>query len=133
MMDHLSSVLDGTDPLSLFAATADPMLTESTRKKCDKEESLSVGSDFEPWSSKRGDILSRYTTNEKLSINLYMGSEKGKATTPGSAVSEKVRTRLEELEDLEECSKLLSDTTVIQFYPICLDNRHPGHIWKAGV
>ncbi|XP_067317639.1 VPS35 endosomal protein-sorting factor-like isoform X3 [Anolis sagrei] len=102
MMDHLSSVLDGTDPLSLFAATADPMLTESTRKKCDKEESLSVGSDFEPWSSKRGDILSRYTTNEKLSINLYMGSEKGKATTPGSAVSEKVRTRLEELEDLEE-------------------------------
>nr|XP_008122571.1 PREDICTED: UPF0505 protein C16orf62 [Anolis carolinensis] len=160
VQDPLSSVLDGTDPLSLFAATADPMLTESTRKKRDKEENSSVGSDFEPWSSKRGDILSRYTTNEKLSINLYMGSEKGKATTPGSAVSEKVRTRLEELDDLEEgsqkellnltqqdythrieelnqslkdawasdqkvkalkiviqCSKLLSDTTVIQFYP----------------
>ncbi|XP_062387283.1 VPS35 endosomal protein-sorting factor-like isoform X2 [Sardina pilchardus] len=89
-----------------------------------------------------------------------MGSDKGKATSPSSAVSEKVRTRLEELDDLEEgsqrellnlsqqdyvnrieelnqslkeawssdqkvkalkiviqCSKLLSDTAVIQFYP----------------
>uniref|UniRef100_A0A663N976 VPS35 endosomal protein-sorting factor-like n=1 Tax=Athene cunicularia TaxID=194338 RepID=A0A663N976_ATHCN len=34
-----------------------------------------------------------------------MGSEKGKAATTGSAVSEKVRTRLEELDDLEEGSQ----------------------------
>ncbi|XP_072311686.1 VPS35 endosomal protein-sorting factor-like isoform X1 [Eucyclogobius newberryi] len=90
-----------------------------------------------------------------------MGSDKGKGTSPvSSAVSEKVRTRLEELDDLEEgsqrellnlsqqdyanrieelnqslkeawasdqkvkalkiviqCAKLLSDTSVIQFYP----------------
>uniref|UniRef100_A0A2D4IDW8 VPS35 endosomal protein-sorting factor-like n=1 Tax=Micrurus lemniscatus lemniscatus TaxID=129467 RepID=A0A2D4IDW8_MICLE len=108
MLDPLSSVLDGTDPLSLFAATADPLLSmimDNARKKRDKDESLSVGSDFEPWSSKRGEILARYTTNEKLSINLYMGSEKGKASTPGSTVSEKVRTRLEELDDLEEGSQ----------------------------
>ncbi|NXS80622.1 CP062 protein, partial [Erpornis zantholeuca] len=164
MMDPLSSVLDGTDPLSLFAAAADPVTTapptDGARRKRDKDENSAVGSDFEPWSSKRGEILARYTTTEKLSINLYMGSEKGKATTAGSAVSEKVRTRLEELDDLEEgsqkellnltqqdymnrieelnqslkdawssdqkvkalkiviqCSKLLSDTTVIQFYP----------------
>uniref|UniRef100_A0A8C3XU76 VPS35 endosomal protein-sorting factor-like n=1 Tax=Chelydra serpentina TaxID=8475 RepID=A0A8C3XU76_CHESE len=157
MIDPLSSVLDGTDPLSLFAATADPVTTaantDSTRKKRDKDDSLAVGSDFEPWSSKRGEILARYTTTEKLSIVR-------KAMMPGSAVSEKVRTRLEELDDLEEgsqkellnltqqdymnriedlnqslkdawasdqkvkalkiviqCSKLLSDTTVIQFYP----------------
>uniref|UniRef100_A0A672TLP2 VPS35 endosomal protein-sorting factor-like n=1 Tax=Strigops habroptila TaxID=2489341 RepID=A0A672TLP2_STRHB len=155
MLDPLSSVLDGTDPLSLFAAAADPVTTDSTRKKRDKDDSSAVGSDFEPWSSKRGDILARYTTTEKLSI--VSGR---KATTTGSAVSEKVRTRLEELDDLEEgsqkellnltqqdymnrieelnqslkdawssdqkvkalkiviqCSKLLSDTTVIQFYP----------------
>uniref|UniRef100_A0A493SVS0 VPS35 endosomal protein-sorting factor-like n=1 Tax=Anas platyrhynchos platyrhynchos TaxID=8840 RepID=A0A493SVS0_ANAPP len=158
MMDPLSSVLDGTDPLSLFAAAADPVITtatmDNTRKKRDKDDSSAVGSDFEPWSSKRGEILARYTTTEKLSI------VSGKATTTGSAVSEKVRTRLEELDDLEEgsqkellnltqqdymnrieelnqslkdawssdqkvkalkiviqCSKLLSDTTVIQFYP----------------
>ncbi|OXB58794.1 hypothetical protein ASZ78_015992 [Callipepla squamata] len=181
VVDPLSSVLDGTDPLSLFAAAADPVTTtasmDSIRKKRDKDDSSAVGSDFEQWSSKRGEILARYTTTEKLSINLYMGSEKGKGTTSGSAVSEKVRTRLEELDDLEEgsqkellnltqqdymnrieelnqslkdawssdqkvkalkiviqqvhimngnsgknemdirCSKLLSDTTVIQFYP----------------
>uniref|UniRef100_A0A672TL65 VPS35 endosomal protein-sorting factor-like n=1 Tax=Strigops habroptila TaxID=2489341 RepID=A0A672TL65_STRHB len=162
MLDPLSSVLDGTDPLSLFAAAADPVTTaatmDSTRKKRDKDDSSAVGSDFEPWSSKRGDILARYTTTEKLSI--VSGSFSRKATTTGSAVSEKVRTRLEELDDLEEgsqkellnltqqdymnrieelnqslkdawssdqkvkalkiviqCSKLLSDTTVIQFYP----------------
>uniref|UniRef100_A0A8B9CE75 VPS35 endosomal protein-sorting factor-like n=1 Tax=Anser brachyrhynchus TaxID=132585 RepID=A0A8B9CE75_9AVES len=156
MMDPLSSVLDGTDPLSLFAAAADPVITtatmDNTRKKRDKDDGPAVGSDFEPWSSKRGEILARYTTTEKLSIV--------SGTSTGSAVSEKVRTRLEELDDLEEgsqkellnltqqdymnrieelnqslkdawssdqkvkalkiviqCSKLLSDTTVIQFYP----------------
>uniref|UniRef100_A0A8B9FB04 VPS35 endosomal protein-sorting factor-like n=1 Tax=Amazona collaria TaxID=241587 RepID=A0A8B9FB04_9PSIT len=161
VLDPLSSVLDGTDPLSLFAAAADPVTTtatmDSTRKKRDKDDSSAVGSDFEPWSSKRGEILARYTTTEKnSSIQFFTG----KATTTGSAVSEKVRTRLEELDDLEEgsqkellnltqqdymnrieelnqslkdawssdqkvkalkiviqCSKLLSDTTVIQFYP----------------
>ncbi|NXD63155.1 CP062 protein, partial [Eolophus roseicapillus] len=162
MLDPLSSVLDGTDPLSLFAAAADPVTTtatmDSTRKKRDKDDNSAVRSDFEPWSSKRGEILARYTTTEKLSI--VSGSFSRKATTTGSAVSEKVRTRLEELDDLEEgsqkellnltqqdymnrieelnqslkdawssdqkvkalkiviqCSKLLSDTTVIQFYP----------------
>lgn len=164
-LDPLSSMLDGTDPLSLFASTSDiPTLPHSIsagelgRKRKDQEEE--VGSDFEPWSSKRGEILSRFTTTEKLSINLFMGSDKSKASSPSSAVSDKVRTRLEELDDLEEgsqrellnlsqqdyvnrieelnqslkeawgsdqkvkalkiviqCSKLLSDTSVIQFYP----------------
>ncbi|XP_010785389.1 VPS35 endosomal protein-sorting factor-like, partial [Notothenia coriiceps] len=68
-----------------------------------KKEEEAVGSDFEPWSLKRGEILARFTTTEKLSINLFMGSDRGKAPSPGSsAVSEKVRTRLEELDDLEE-------------------------------
>ncbi|XP_037610295.1 VPS35 endosomal protein sorting factor-like isoform X1 [Sebastes umbrosus] len=167
--DPLSSMMDGTDPLSMFAAasaTEAPALSHSAstgdlgRKKREKEEEA-VGPDFEPWSSKRGEILARFTTTEKLSINLFMGSDRGKAPSPGSsAVSEKVRTRLEELDDLEEgsqrellnlsqqdyanrieelnqslkeawasdqkvkalkiviqCSKLLSDTSVIQFYP----------------
>uniref|UniRef100_A0A2K6EV66 VPS35 endosomal protein-sorting factor-like n=1 Tax=Propithecus coquereli TaxID=379532 RepID=A0A2K6EV66_PROCO len=135
-------------------------ITDSSRKKRDKDENSIVGSDFEPWANKRGEILARYTTTEKLSINLFMGSEKGRAGTATSAMSEKVRTRLEELDDLEEgsqkellnltqqdyvnrieelnqslkdawasdqkvkalkiviqCSKLLSDTSVIQFYP----------------
>uniref|UniRef100_A0A1A7WFA7 VPS35 endosomal protein-sorting factor-like n=1 Tax=Iconisemion striatum TaxID=60296 RepID=A0A1A7WFA7_9TELE len=167
--DPLSSMLDGTDPLSMFAAAsateASTMSHSSSagdlgRKRKEKQEEA-MGLDFEPWSSKRGEILARFTTTEKLSINLFMGSDKGKAPNPGSsAVSEKVRTRLEELDDLEEgsqrellnlsqqdyanrieelnqslkeawasdqkvkalkiviqCSKLLSDTSVIQFYP----------------
>ncbi|XP_055155006.1 VPS35 endosomal protein-sorting factor-like isoform X4 [Symphalangus syndactylus] len=164
VVDPLSSVLDGTDPLSMFAATADPAAlaaaTDSCRKKRDRDDNSVVGLDFEPWANKRGEILARYTTTEKLSINLFMGSEKGKAGTATLAMSEKVRTRLEELDDFEEgsqkellnltqqdyvnrieelnqslkdawasdqkvkalkiviqCSKLLSDTSVIQFYP----------------
>ncbi|XP_068062973.1 VPS35 endosomal protein-sorting factor-like isoform X4 [Anomalospiza imberbis] len=109
MMDPLSSVLDGTDPLSLFAAAADPVTTapptDGARRKRDKDESSAVGSDFEPWSSKRGEILARYTTTEKLSIKFNLQFFAGKATTTGSAVSEKVRTRLEELDDLEEGSQ----------------------------
>uniref|UniRef100_A0A6Q2YDJ5 VPS35 endosomal protein-sorting factor-like n=1 Tax=Esox lucius TaxID=8010 RepID=A0A6Q2YDJ5_ESOLU len=169
-MDPLSCMMDGTDPLSMFAAASasEPHLTLphsissgdlANGKRKEKEDEVAV--DFEPWSSKRGEILARFTTTEKLSINLFMGSDKGKAPCPGSsAVSEKVRTRLEELDDLEEgsqrellnlsqqdyvnrieelnqslkeawasdqkvkalkiviqCSKLLSDTDVIQFYP----------------
>ncbi|XP_068610312.1 VPS35 endosomal protein-sorting factor-like [Brachionichthys hirsutus] len=166
--DPLSSMLDGTDPLSMFAAASFSEAPPTShgaatgdvgRKKREKEEEV-IGADFEPWSSKRGEILARFTTTEKLSINLFMGSDKGKAQSPGSGVSEKVRTRLEELDDLEEgsqrellnlsqqdyaarieelnqslkeawasdqkvkalkiviqCSKLLSDTSVIQFYP----------------
>ncbi|XP_037019323.2 VPS35 endosomal protein-sorting factor-like isoform X1 [Artibeus jamaicensis] len=164
VVDPLSSVLDGTDPLSMFAATADPTATaavmDSSRKKRDGGDNSIVRSDFESWASKRGEILARYTTTEKLSINLFMGSEKGKAGPATSTMSEKVRTRLEELDDFEEgsqkellnltqqdyvnrieelnqslkdawasdqkvkalkiviqCSKLLSDTGVIQFYP----------------
>ncbi|XP_066546086.1 VPS35 endosomal protein-sorting factor-like isoform X2 [Amia ocellicauda] len=167
--DPLSSMLDGTDPLSMFAAAASetpgPSLGatnpgEAGRRRREKEEEVAVGPDFEPWAAKRSDILARFTTTEKLSINLYMGSDKGKAPSPGTTVSEKVRNRLEELDDLEEgsqkellnlsqqdyvnrieelnqslkeawasdqkvkalkiviqCSKLLSDTAVIQFYP----------------
>ncbi|KAL2101771.1 hypothetical protein ACEWY4_003532 [Coilia grayii] len=166
--DPLSCLLDGTDPLSMFAAasTDTPTLTHSAsagelgRRRRDREVCEEcVGSDFEPWASKRADILARFTTTEKLSINLFMG-DKAKASSPSSAVSEKVRTRLEELDDLEEgsqrellnlsqqdyvnrieelnqslkeawgsdqkvkalkiviqCSKLLSDTAVIHFYP----------------
>uniref|UniRef100_A0A8C2K2K9 VPS35 endosomal protein-sorting factor-like n=1 Tax=Cyprinus carpio TaxID=7962 RepID=A0A8C2K2K9_CYPCA len=102
VLDPLSSMLDGSDPLSLFAAVSQtPALPHSI--SAGKEEE--VGSDFEPWSSKRGEILSRFTTTEKLSINLFMGSDKSKASSPSSAVSEKVRTRLEELDDLEEGSQ----------------------------
>uniref|UniRef100_A0A672Z2W4 VPS35 endosomal protein-sorting factor-like n=1 Tax=Sphaeramia orbicularis TaxID=375764 RepID=A0A672Z2W4_9TELE len=149
--DPLSSMLDGTDPLSMFAAAS---ASETPAMSKEKEDDA-VGPDFESWSAKRGEILARFTTTEKLSIVSPFSQAPG-----SSAVSEKVRTRLEELDDLEEgsqrellnlsqqdyanrieelnqslkeawasdqkvkalkiviqCSKLLSDTSVIQFYP----------------
>lgn len=42
-------------------------LQDLGRKKKEKEEEA-VGPDFEPWSLKRGEILARFTTTEKLSI-----------------------------------------------------------------
>uniref|UniRef100_A0A6Q2WQP3 VPS35 endosomal protein-sorting factor-like n=1 Tax=Esox lucius TaxID=8010 RepID=A0A6Q2WQP3_ESOLU len=144
-MDPLSCMMDGTDPLSMFAAASasEPHLTlphsiSSGRKE--KEDEVAV--DFEPWSSKRGEILARFTTTEKLSINLFMGSDKGKVaiTVTGSQrellnlSQQDYVNRIEELnQSLKEawasdqkvkalkiviqCSKLLSDTDVIQFYP----------------
>jgi hypothetical protein len=57
---------------------------------------------FEPWDAKKAGILAKYTTNEKLSIrtNIVDTRNAGRTTT----VSDKVKTRLEELEDLEEGS-----------------------------
>ncbi|KAF3853261.1 hypothetical protein F7725_013949 [Dissostichus mawsoni] len=127
-------MMDGTDPLSMFAAAETPAITHSA----------STGERRDP-----GQVHHHRETLHR------------KAPSPGSsAVSEKVRTRLEELDDLEEgsqkellnlsqqdyanrieelnqslkeawssdqkvkalkiviqCSKLLSDTSVIQFYP----------------
>uniref|UniRef100_G3NMI0 VPS35 endosomal protein-sorting factor-like n=1 Tax=Gasterosteus aculeatus aculeatus TaxID=481459 RepID=G3NMI0_GASAC len=158
--DPLSSMLDGTDPLSMFAAasaTEAPAMSHSgsAAKRREKEEEA-VGQDFELWSSKRGEILARFTTTERLSINLFMGSDQG--SNPRSDASrtdsflcicvrvqgsqkellnlsqQDYANRIEELnQSLKEawasdqkvkalkiviqCSKLLSDTSVIQFYP----------------
>uniref|UniRef100_A0A4W3ISY0 VPS35 endosomal protein-sorting factor-like n=1 Tax=Callorhinchus milii TaxID=7868 RepID=A0A4W3ISY0_CALMI len=129
MLDPLSSLLDGSDPLSLFAATADPLscaITDLGKKKREREEETGVGSDFEPWCGKRGDILARYTTTEKLSIgsqkellNLtqqdYINriEEQNQSLKDAWATDQKVKA----LKIVIQCSKLLSDTSVIQFYP----------------
>lgn len=61
---------------------------------------------FEPWESKKIGILARYTTNEKLSLtSSFLG---GTAGAKGSTVSEKMRNRLEQLED-EESEQVLLD------------------------
>uniref|UniRef100_UPI00358F8339 VPS35 endosomal protein-sorting factor-like isoform X2 n=1 Tax=Myxine glutinosa TaxID=7769 RepID=UPI00358F8339 len=171
-LDPLSQILDGSDPLSQLALSGPvpscSIPTDSSigrdkesRRRQDCEPVL--GTDFEPWAQKRRAILARYTTKEKLSINFCLGLDKGQATSragQGNAMSEKMRSRLEELDDMEEgsqrellsltqqeyasrikeqdqalreawatdqkvkalkiviqCSKLLSDMSVMQFYP----------------
>ncbi|XP_058453184.1 VPS35 endosomal protein sorting factor-like isoform X2 [Malaya genurostris] len=176
-MDPLSLALDGEDPLSQFArqeSTHDPlsqmaaefesnavMAVSSSKISQKKKEvnSLLAMDLIEPWASRRVGILNKYTTNEKLSIvtSFLNGGETIKSQT---TMSEKVKHRLEQLDEFEEgtvcqmldlsqqeyvikieqlnhelvqawntdqrvkalkiaiqCSKLLADTSVIQFYP----------------
>eukprot|EP00058_Branchiostoma_floridae_P021627 XP_002607117.1 hypothetical protein BRAFLDRAFT_68089 [Branchiostoma floridae] len=173
-VDPLSSSLDGTDPLSMFAAehvVTDPL---STAPKRDRAESgskakpgkkSSLDESFEPWSTKKANILSKYTTSERLSIttSFLSPSDREKVavkTQVQTTMTDKVKNRLEQLDDFEEgsvkemlnlsqqdyvnrieelnqalisaweqdqrvkalkiaiqCSKLLVDISVIQFYP----------------
>ncbi|KAJ8038159.1 UPF0505 protein C16orf62-like [Holothuria leucospilota] len=177
-LDPLSSALDGSDPLSMFAAAAaaakpssgglDPLsgnmgtddIDSGSVDKGEVEESL------EPWASRKANILAIYTTSEKLSITTSFLSPADrekvvvKSQVAQSTVTDKVKNRLEQLDDFEEgsvkemlnlsqqeyvmrieelnsalvsawehdqkvkalkiaiqCSKLLVDTSVIQFYP----------------
>ncbi|XP_064636614.1 VPS35 endosomal protein-sorting factor-like [Lineus longissimus] len=172
----LDSGFDGTDPLSQFAAQSDPLSQmarqmtieeKDTRPRSSTNSSSSSEPDdfIEPWSSKRATILSKYTTSEKLSIttSFLSASDKERVvvkTTTTGTVTDKVKNRLEQLDDFEEgsvremlnlsqqeyvtridelnqalitawdldqrvkslkiaiqCAKVLSETTVIQFYP----------------
>uniref|UniRef100_A0A182NQY8 Uncharacterized protein n=1 Tax=Anopheles dirus TaxID=7168 RepID=A0A182NQY8_9DIPT len=183
-LDPLNIAFDGSDPLSQFAKQQVTSLGKDplSRMAAEMESNLSVGNSaassvwkatskpkepanlleldlIEPWAARRGAILNKYTTSEKLSIvtSFLTG---GETIKPQTTMSEKVKYRLEQLDDFEEgsvrqmldlsqqeyvvkieqlnhelvqawnqdqrvkalkiaiqCSKLLSDTSVIQFYP----------------
>ncbi|XP_051172865.1 VPS35 endosomal protein-sorting factor-like [Leptopilina boulardi] len=108
------SNLDGTDPLTLFAREElDPlskMATDEwdysanvthTKKFKDKTEEL-----VEPWTSRRNLILNKYTTNEKLSIitSFLSGGERVVVKVQPSGTVDRVKTRLERLDEFEEGS-----------------------------
>ncbi|XP_033326331.2 VPS35 endosomal protein-sorting factor-like [Megalopta genalis] len=113
LLSHSS--LDGSDPLSQFARQElDPLskmaadewdyssnTTTTSKKVKDTAEEL-----VEPWSTRRNAILSKYTTSEKLSIvtSFLSGGEKVVKVQPTGGVVDKVRTRLEQLDDFEEGS-----------------------------
>nr|CAD7207211.1 unnamed protein product [Timema douglasi] len=126
-----------------------------------KSKDIIADEGIEPWALRKSAILSKFTTSEKLSIvtSFLSGGEKVVVKAQSSVV-DKVKNRLEQLDDFEEgsvrqmldlsqqeyagrieqlnqelvqawhtdqrvralkiaiqCSKLLVDTTVIQFYP----------------
>jgi len=100
-LDPLSQAFEGKDPLSVFAAEEErtPSISKSSTA------SRSTSDTFEPWSTKRTRILSKYTTTEKLSIVTVMGTASAdRKETASGTVSEKVKNRLEQLDDLEEGS-----------------------------
>ncbi|XP_064405950.1 VPS35 endosomal protein-sorting factor-like [Halichondria panicea] len=152
--DPLSLVL--LDPLSRAAA-------EKTSAKKEVKAVMETDVTFEPWSSKRTTILGSYTTSDRIPIttSFLSSDERAKLETRAQAASgDKVKARLEQLDDMEDgsvketlnlsqneyvkkidnlnktldnawdkdqrvkalkiaiqCSKLLVDTSVIQFYP----------------
>ncbi|XP_046994763.1 VPS35 endosomal protein-sorting factor-like isoform X1 [Schistocerca americana] len=165
--DPLGVALDGSDPLSQFAKQEmDPLSKMAAdmweiKPSGQKKAKDAPQDNIEPWSSRKSAILSKFTTSEKLSImtSFLSGGEKVVVKAQSSVV-DKVKNRLEQLDDFEEgsvrqmldlsqheytnrieqlnqelvqawhtdqrvkalkiaiqCSKLLVDTSVIQFYP----------------
>jgi len=97
-VDPLSEAFEGKDPLSMFAAEAG----NTPLSKSSATQSSHDG--LEPWTAKRTGILSKYTTTEKLSIVTVMAPSAQSKDASAGTVSEKVKNRLEQLDDMEEGS-----------------------------
>ncbi|XP_077526867.1 VPS35 endosomal protein-sorting factor-like [Haemaphysalis longicornis] len=154
------SIGDGAPPLDPLSAMASEQPDVEVRGS-GADAAGQTSPRFEPWSQKKAAILAKYSTAEKLSIatSFLSGGEKVVVKTQ-SSVTDKVKNRLEQLDDFEEgsvremlnlsqqeyasrieelhqalrqawdqdqrvralkiaiqCSKLLVDTSVVQFYP----------------
>jgi hypothetical protein len=108
LVDHMSSLDGSDDPLSLFARQEiDPLSKmaaefESTsisnkNKAADKIEPSPL---VDSWNSRRSVILNKYTTSDRLSItSSYLG---GESIVNSRTQTEKVRNRLEQLDDFQD-------------------------------
>ncbi|XP_013110516.2 VPS35 endosomal protein sorting factor-like [Stomoxys calcitrans] len=122
LVEPLTQSFDGTDPLSQFAKqeqdAIDPLTSmaseyESFKKvksKIRDKESVDIVDETLNWNSRRLTILNRFTTSEKLSISTsfltapaqsHLGTDTIKVQT---VVSDKVKFRLEQLDDFEDGS-----------------------------
>ncbi|KAH9503976.1 VPS35 endosomal protein sorting factor-like [Bulinus truncatus] len=114
----VSTEFDGLDPLSrmIKGDSVSPAKTKGLERlrapSLDQVDGTdSFGDTFEPWALKKAGILSIYTTSEKLSITTSFLSPtdqenvviKTQAQSSGT-VSDKVKNRLEQLDDFEEGS-----------------------------
>lgn len=109
----------GIDPLSAALQDYDSLnpvyvgKKEKSSRKFSQATSDFVEEDFQPWSGKRNLILMKYTTSEKLSIKtsfLNGGLSSGANVSTcirnlqNTSLAEKVKHRLEQLDDFEEGS-----------------------------
>lgn len=106
-LDPLSSFDGCDDPLSQFARQeVDPLsqiaaeIEANTSNISNRE--IKVESSVEPWNSRRAIILNKYTTSERLSIaTSFLG---GESIVKNQSTVEKVRHRLEQLDDFQDVS-----------------------------
>ncbi|KAK0049257.1 UPF0505 protein [Biomphalaria pfeifferi] len=114
----INAEFDGLDPLSRIMKGDSAPAAKSNRSDRLKAQSVdetdggdNLGETFEPWSLKKAGILSVYTTSEKLSITTSFLSATDQEnvviktqTQSAGTVSDKVKNRLEQLDDFEEGS-----------------------------
>eukprot|EP00730_Choanoeca_flexa_P009278 TRINITY_DN12619_c0_g2_i1.p1 TRINITY_DN12619_c0_g2~~TRINITY_DN12619_c0_g2_i1.p1 ORF type:complete len:975 (+),score=240.51 TRINITY_DN12619_c0_g2_i1:138-3062(+) len=93
-VDPLSQAAD--DPLS--APISDPLLNAVAQSMAGTEaDRFKLDASFEPWEARTSSILSRYTTNEKLSIvSSFLGGGPNVTRVDGQ---DSVKARLEDLDD----------------------------------
>ncbi|RWS09028.1 UPF0505 protein C16orf62-like protein [Dinothrombium tinctorium] len=116
---RVSTSWGGIDPLSaaLKESAIIPHVDYSLSKPKPKLQGTGICNDyieddFEQWSAKKSHILSKYTTSERLSIRtsfLVGGHVSGPSSSSirnlqNTSVAEKVKHRLEQLDDFEEGS-----------------------------
>lgn len=92
--DPLTAALEGFDPLSQFAGKEE--LEDAYRNEAENHSEIS-----EEWLKQRTDILSRFTTSEKLSItsSFLQGGEK---LVVKQQINDKMKHRLQQLDEFEE-------------------------------
>ncbi|CAG2121631.1 unnamed protein product, partial [Medioppia subpectinata] len=116
---------NGLDPLSMALSlqnttesnSLDSSLEMDKNAKSSSKDNQTtadfIGEDFEDWSSTKTSILNKYTTSERLSIktsflmvgasgSAISGSTSVVRSSANTSVADKVRHRLEQLDDFEE-------------------------------
>lgn len=122
--ESLSLPFEGTDPLSQFAKEELDPLSQFAKEELDslskkplddwnkygsssikKNKERKVNIDMEPWANRKSAILSKFTTSEKLSIVTSFLSDGEKIVVKAqSSTVDKVKNRLEQLDDFEDSS-----------------------------
>eukprot|EP01121_Diplochlamys_sp_Union-15-3_P005331 TRINITY_DN15662_c0_g1_i1.p1 TRINITY_DN15662_c0_g1~~TRINITY_DN15662_c0_g1_i1.p1 ORF type:complete len:475 (+),score=91.91 TRINITY_DN15662_c0_g1_i1:48-1427(+) len=89
------------DPLSTSKGFSDPLAQSATTLDLVTNDFPSEEEGFSPWSSKKANILQKYTTNESIGLPDFMGEVAPKVNMP----VDKVKNRLEQLDQDENEEK----------------------------
>lgn len=134
-LDPLSSLDGSDDPLSQFARQEiDPLSQmaaemEATNISNNLSRKMKIESSVESWNSRRAIILSKYTTSERLSIaTSFLGGEN---IVKNQTTGEKVRHRLEQLDDFQDIHYMQNLTQQEYMSKIQLLNSELVAAWKT--
>lgn len=144
MLPSVSSSKSSLDPLSSFDGFDDP-LSQFARQEVDPLSQMAaefeatnisntnrkfqIESSVESWNSRKAIILSKYTTSERLSIaTSFLGGEN---VVKNQTTVEKVRHRLEQLDDFQDIHYMQNLTQQEYIAKIQLLNSELVEAWKT--